>query len=174
MRDASVTFAPSCSVLPGEGGDGPVGALALRQVVPDGVEVTDGSLDAARHHHGPRLPADLVQAGHLLVEVVHHDLRLEADGVLVILHVAAQLLPGPLGVELRVSLHHLDEPIVAVHGRVVLQHVDDEAFLDRLLHGVDVEWEMPGVPALWRRVAEDFQGLVLGGGGEGEVAGVGQ
>ena len=111
---------------------------------------------------------------YLLVEVVNPDLRLEADGVVVVLDVAAQFLAGTLGVELRVSSHRLDEAVVAVDRRVVLQHVDDEAFLDRLLHGVDVEWEMPGVPALWRRVAEDFQGLVLGGGCEGEVAGIGQ
>ena len=119
-------------------------------------------------------PPYLAQAGHLLVEVVNHDLRLEADGVVVVLHVASQLLAGTLDVELRVSPHRLDETVVAVDRRVVLQHVDDEAFLDRLLHGVDVEWEMPDVPALWRRVAEDFQGLVLGGGCKGEVAGVGQ
>ena len=64
-------------VLAGEGDDGPVGALALRQVAPDGVEVADGPLDAARHHHGPRLPADLLEPGYLLVKVVDHDLGLE-------------------------------------------------------------------------------------------------
>ena len=42
------------------------------------------------------------------MEVVHHDLGLEPDGVLVALHVAAQLLPGPLDVELRISFHRLD------------------------------------------------------------------
>ena len=123
---------------------------------------------------GPRLPADLLQAGHLLVEVVHHDLGLEADGLVVVLDVAPQLLPGPLGVELRVALHRLDQLVVAVHRRVVRQHVDDEALLDRLLHGVGVEGHVPDLLAFGNGGAEDLQGLVLGGRGEGEVAGVGQ
>ena len=123
-------------VLAGEGDDGLVGALALFEVLPDGVVVRDGALDAARHDHGPRLPADPPQVVHLLVEVVDHDLRLQTDGVVVVLHVAAQLLPGPLGVELRVSLDRLDQAVVAVHRRVVLQHVDDEPLLDGLLHRV--------------------------------------
>ena len=35
--------------------------------------------------HRPRLAADLVPRKHLLVEVVHHDLGLEADRVVVAL-----------------------------------------------------------------------------------------
>ena len=68
----------------------------------------------------------------------------------------------PLGIVLRVSLHRLDQPVVAVHRSVVCKHVDYEPLLDGLLRGVDVEWEVPGVPALWRRVAKDFQVLFLG------------
>ena len=108
------------------------------------------------------------------MEVVHHDFGLHADGVLVVLDVAAQLLPGPLGVELRVALRRLDQPVVAVHRRVVLQHVNDEAFLNRLLHAVDVEREMSDLlPGGFRR-AEYLQRLALWGRREGEVAGVGQ
>ena len=90
-------------VLAGERDDGLVGALALAEVVADGVEVLDRALDAARHDHRPRLAADLVQRQHLLVEVVDHDLGLEPDGVVVALDVAAQLLLRALGVELRVA-----------------------------------------------------------------------
>ena len=107
------------------------------------------------------------------MEVVDHDLGLEPDGVLVALDVAAQLRPGALGVELRVALHILDEPVVAGHGRVVLQHVDDEVLLDGLLHGVAVEGAMGDLAVgLGTGVAKELQGPVLGGGGEGEVAGV--
>ena len=63
-------------------------------------------------------PPILFSAEHLLVEVVHHDLGLEADGVVVALHVAAQLLLRPLGVELRVALDRLDQLVVAVDRRV--------------------------------------------------------
>jgi hypothetical protein len=98
------------------------------------MEVLDGPLDAVGHHHGPGLAADLVLGDHLLVEVVDHDLGLEPDRVLVALDEAAQLLLGLLGVELRVVLHGLGEPVVAGYRRVVGQHVQDEALLDRLLH----------------------------------------
>ena len=71
------------------------GLLRSVEVVADGVEVLDRPLDAAGHHHRPRLAADLVQRQHLLVEVVHHDLGLEPDRVVVALDVAAQLLLAP-------------------------------------------------------------------------------
>ena len=106
-------------VLAGEGDDGLVRALALDQVVADGVVVLDGPLDAAGDHHRPRLAADLVERDHLLVEVVDHDLGLEPDGVVVALDVAAQLLLRPLGVELRVALDLLDQLVVALDRRVV-------------------------------------------------------
>ena len=139
LSDASRDLRAAVFVLAGEGDDGLVRALALRQIVLEGVEVLDGPLDAAGHHHRPRLAADLVQRHHLLVEVVDHDLGLEPDRVVVALDVAAQLLLRPLGVELRVALDRLDQLVVAVDRRVVLEHVEDEAFLDRLLHRVAVE-----------------------------------
>ncbi len=163
-------------VLAREGDDRLVRALALHQVRLEGVEVLDGPLDAAGHHHRPRLPADLPGRQHLLVEVVHHDLGLEPDRVVVALDVAAQLLLRLLGVELRVVLGLLDQLVVAVHRRVALEHVEDEALLDRLLHGVAVEGPVLDL-ALGvgrQRLAEHLQRLVLGRGGEGEVAGVGQ
>ena len=94
--------------------------------------------------------ADLVQRQHLLVEVVDHDLGLEPDRVVVALDVAAQLLLRPLGVELRIVLDRLDQPVVAVDRRVVLEHVEDEALLDRLLHRVAVERPVLDLAAVLR------------------------
>ncbi len=162
-------------MLAGEGDDRPVAALALGQIVAKGVEVLDRALDAAGHHHCARLAADQVPRQHLFVEVVDHDLGLEPDGVVVAFDVATQLLLRPPGVELRVALDLPDELVVAVDWRVVLEHVQDEALLDRLLHRVAVER-----PVLHRAVglrlglAEDLERPVLRRGGEGEVAGVGQ
>ena len=88
---------------------------------------------------------------------------------------SAQLLSGPLGIELRVTFHCLDQPIIAAHRSVVFEDVDDKALLNRLLHGVGVEGQMPPRPLHLRTgVPEDLQGFVLGSRGEGEVAGVGQ
>ena len=175
MSEAFRDLRAAVLVLAREGDDAPIRALALGQVVGDGVVVLDGPLDAAGDHHGPRLPADLLQRQDLLVEVVDHDLGLEPDGVVVALDVAAQLLRSPLGVELGVALHLLDQPVVALHRRVVPQHVQDEALLDRLLHGVAVEGTvLDGAVRLRVGLAEDLQRLVLRRGGEGEVARVGQ
>ena len=69
----------------------------------------------------------------------------------------------------------LDQVEVPVNRGVVGQHVHDKAFLDGLLHRVVVEG-----PVLDRAVRlrvwcpEEFEGLVLRGGGEREVGGVGQ
>ena len=54
----------------GEGHNSFVGALPLREVAADGVEVADGPVDAARNHHGPRQSADLLHAPR-----VEHDER---------------------------------------------------------------------------------------------------
>jgi len=60
--------------------------------------------------------------------VIHHDLGFEADGVIVALHIAPQLLLGALGVELRIALHLLHQLVVAVDRRVALQDVENEPF----------------------------------------------
>ena len=70
-------------MLTGKGDDRLVWTLALCQVISDSVVVADGVLNIPCHHHGPGLPADLLKADDLLVEVVHHDLGLEADAMTV-------------------------------------------------------------------------------------------
>ena len=75
--------------LAGESHDGSVKALDLLEVGIEGDEVFNRPLDAAGHHHRPRLTADLILADHLFEEVVHHDLRLVADGLTVALHIEA-------------------------------------------------------------------------------------
>ena len=132
--------------------------------------VLNRARDAAGHHHRAGLAADLVERQHLVVEVVHHDLGLELDGLLVALDVAAQLLLGAFRVELGIPLNRLDKLVVARDRRVGPQHVQDEAFLDGLLHGVAVERAVLPLPARVVRLAEDLQCLVLGRGREGEIA----
>ena len=80
------------------------------------------------------------------MEVIDHDLGLQPDRMLVALHGTAQLLLRSLGVELRIALDLLHELVVVVDGRVVLEHVEDEPFLDRLFHRVAVEWALRSLP----------------------------
>jgi hypothetical protein len=50
------------------------------------VEVLDGSHDAVRDYHRPRLSADLPGRQNLFVKVIHHDLGFEPDRVFVAFH----------------------------------------------------------------------------------------
>ena len=56
------------------------------------------------HHHVSRLAADLVLGHYLGMQMVHHDLRLQADGVLVTLDEVPPLLLRLFDVERRVVL----------------------------------------------------------------------
>ncbi len=76
------------------------------------MEVLDGSLDAACDHHGSRLSANFPRSNNLLVKVIHHDLGLEPDRVVVAFHVMPQFLFRSLGVELRVFVSLFDQPAV--------------------------------------------------------------
>ena len=126
-------------LLTRERDDRAIGALAVDEVRLERLVVLHRALDAARHDHRAGLTLDLLERDHLLVEVVDHDLGLEADRGVVALDVAAQLLARPLHVELGVALDGLDQLVVAVDRRVALEHVEDEALVDGLLHRVAVE-----------------------------------
>ncbi|MNG31721.1 hypothetical protein D3C84_1175720 [compost metagenome] len=54
--------------------------------------------------------------------------------------IGAQLLLSLLSVEKRVFFHRLLNFVIAFIGRVVGQHVEDEALFYGLLHAVEVEW----------------------------------
>jgi hypothetical protein len=55
---------------------------------------------------------------------------LEPDGMVVAFDVAAEFLLRPFGIELGIALDLLHQPVVALDRRVVLQPVEDEAFVD--------------------------------------------
>ncbi len=108
----------------------------------------------------------------LLVEMLHHHRGLLADGVRIALHKRPQLLLRPLPVEHGIVIHGLLEPVVARYRRVVGENVEDEMFLDRLLHRIDVERTVLHFAILHVLLAEHLQRLVLGRGREREVRGV--
>ena len=125
--------------LAGEGYDGLVAALALLQVVADGVEVLDRALDAVGDDHRPRRAADLVLAS---------TCSWKWSTMISAFRRIAWSWPSTkrrsffwalLTSNSRVVLHRLGQLVVAGHRRVVGQHVQDEALLDRLLHGVACE-----------------------------------
>ncbi len=137
------------------------------------MEILDGTLDTAGNDHGPCLPSYLVKGYYLFVEMVHHDLGLEVDGIIMALNIPAELFLRSLGIKLGIFLHGLNEFVVAVHWCVITEHIQDEAFLYGLFHSVAVEGTVFYLSGILVGPAEELQGLVLGSGCKGEVTGIG-
>ena len=81
--------------------------------------------------------AEMVQ--HLLPEVLDHHLGLLLDVVRMQAHELGQRPRRLLLRQVRIVFDRLHQPVVGGVGRVVLQHVEDEAFLDGLPHAVEVK-----------------------------------
>ena len=120
------------------------------------------------------MSTDLLESDHLIAEVVDHDLGLEPDRVIIALDVVAKLLGGTPGIELGIGLDRLHELVVAIYRHVALENIEDETFVDGLLHRVAVERNVLGVPTVGDWFTEDLQRLVLRSRGERVVAGIGQ
>ena len=163
--------------LTAEGHQGAERIALLLDVFVDSELPAHGLLAGAHHHH--RLGLAIEQRPDELAEVLHHDLHLLGDVVGVELHPAHQLLEGGA------ALHLLRGEAVAVLGEleghlvggVVLQHIEDEALLDCLAHGIHVEGRRQvaragglveiGPPA------EEFERFGLRRGSEGHVGDAG-
>jgi hypothetical protein len=163
-------------VLTREGHDRQERAAPFRQNCAKSTEILHRPLDAACHHDGAGLALHLPQWQHVVEKVIHHDLGLVADGCVVAFHIAPQLAAGVFAVEQRISLDRFCQPVVTADRHVVLQHIQDELFLDRLLHHVHMKWPSTDLALIIGRqgCAKEFQGLRLGRGGEGEIAGIGE
>ncbi len=101
--------------------------------------------------------------------MIDHDLGFHLNGLGAGFHKGFQLLLRLGGIEQRVVLHRLLHFVVAFVSGVLLQHVEDEFFLDCLLHGIQVEGVELAVSSL---AAKLFQRGRLWRGSERKVAGV--
>ena len=108
------------------------------------------------------------------MEVVHHDLSLETDRMIVALDIVAEFLGSTPDIELWIGFDRLDELVIAIDRHVVLEHIEDKALLDGLLHCVAVEGSVFGLSITGDRLAENLQCLVLGSCCECVVAGIRQ
>ena len=133
------------------------------EVVVDGAVVAHRGQPGRGHHHHLPLAAD-GRAG-LLAEGLHNELRLLLQVVGVEFLEAPRRLHRRGGRHLGVVGDALGQLVVVAVGGVVQKHVQDEAFLDGLPHGVDVERADPAVGQL---LAEELERLGLRRGGEGE------
>ena len=121
----------------GEGHKRLDGIALLLDVAVEALLVAHGFQARAGHDHRLGPAADLVPGDGL--EVLDHDLGLLRDVVRVQPHEARQRLRRLLALDVRVVFAGLEQFEVGRVGRVVLQHVEDEPFLDGLAHRVAVE-----------------------------------
>ena len=104
----------------------------------DGAVIAERLLAAPSHHHGLGVSIKLLR--HMAAEVLDDHLDLLGDGRGVQLGESRHLALRRTPLELWFVLNGLLKCIVRLVGHVVLQHVEDEALLNRLTHGVEVEW----------------------------------
>src|SRR5262245_62017642 len=82
--------------------------------------------------------ADLIE--YLRGQVFDDDLYLLADRLRVLGHEPRQQLARLLPVVAGVFLHLLEQRPIGAIGDEVLEHIEDEAFLNSLPHAVQAEW----------------------------------
>ena len=113
------------------------------------------------HHFTPA--ADLVSGG--FPEGLHDDLCLLGDVIRMQLLIFADHLSCTAGGHIRVIFGGFDDFEAGVIGHIVLEYIQNKAFLNGLPHTVNVE-RMKAAVLIFR--AEQFQRLVLGRCGKGK------
>ena len=159
-------------VLAGKGDDCLIRTAPVRKAFIDGVIIFDTAGDAGGHNHSASLPAYFSFGNDLFMKMICHHSRFLGNGIAVAFHKAAQLLLRPLLIEHRVILDGLHQLIEAVDRRIVLQHIQNEPFLDCLFHRINMERSVLDIVAVLIRNAEGFQCFVFRGCGKRKVAGI--
>ena len=159
-------------VLTGKGDDCLIRTVPIRKAFIDSVVIFNTAGDAGGHNHSTSLPTDFTLSNDLLVKVIYHHSRFLGYGIAVAFYKAAQLLLRPLLIEHRVVLDGLHQFIEAVDRRIVLQYIQNESFLDRLFHRINMKRSMLNIVAVLIRNTESFQRFILRGGGKRKIAGI--
>ena len=145
--------------------------MPVCETLVDRIVVFDTSRNAGRNHHRTSLAAQLLLGNNLLVEMLHHHSSLLCDNVRIALDEGTQFFLRTLLIKHRIILDRLHELVPAVNGCIVAEHIQNEAFLNSLLHGVDMEWAMLDFSVLFIGNTKHLLGLILRCGCEGKVAG---
>ena len=159
-------------MLTGKSNDGLVRAVPIGKAFVYGIIVLNAAGNAGRHHHCPCLAVNFLLGNYLLMEMLNHHGGFLFDGEGGTYDKTPKFLLRPFFVEHGVILDGLHQAIKAVDGCIVGEYIENESFLNGLLHGIDMEGTMLDLAAFGVRDAEGFEGLVLRGGSKGKVTGV--
>lgn len=136
------------------------------QVLFDREIVADGVGAAVGNDHGFPMAADLETT--VLKEVGKDHVGFVGNGVTVFAVVADDGFQSRTFDQFGIVLGDLDDPERLFHGDVICQHVKDKTLFNGLIHRVDMERAIFENVPLVVGFPEQFNGLVLGRGGEGE------
>lgn len=114
------------------------GHVRLCQQTLDDLKIVVGAFNAGGHYHRFGLAFQLAGFHHIFDEVVNHDLGFFGDGFLPTFHIRLEFGLGFFVVELRIVGDRFLDFVKALVGGVVLQDIENEIFLNRLFHGIQV------------------------------------
>lgn len=138
---------------------------------------------ALPENHCASLSANLTLGNYLLVEMADHHFSFFRNRERLTFDKGPEFFLRLLLIEHRVILYRLFQAIIAIDGRVVLQHIQNKPFLNGLLHRVYMEGTALHLSLFIKQriairiryqCAECLQRLVFRRGCKGKVAGVGQ
>ena len=159
------------ATFPGKSDDSLIRAVPVGQTLGNGIVHFNATGNTGRHHHGARLAAQFLSGNDLFVEMVYHHRRFLGNDIGIPFDKGAQFLLSPLLVKHGVVFHLFDNLIPTVDGHVILQHIQDEAFLNGLFHGIDMEGPVFDLAVFFIRRTKHLFRLVFRRSRKGEVTG---
>ena len=155
----------------GKGNDGLERTMTLLQQTADCLIILNSPADGAGYNHCSRFSADLTLCNYFTMEVLHHNGGFLMDRIAIGFHIIPENCLGTLFIEFWVILNSFRQLIIALYRGVILQNIQNEAFLDGLLHGVNiVRRRLVGPIRLRNFFPEHLQSFILWRCREGKIA----
>ena len=145
--------------------------MSLSQAFIYGIVGFDTAWYTRRYDHSTRFTIQLFLGDNLFMKMIYHHRGLLGNNVRIPFDKGAQFLLSPLLVKHGVVFHLFGNLIPTVDGHVILQHIQDEAFLNGLFHGIDMEGPVFDLAVFFIRRAKHLFRLVFRRSRKGEVTG---
>ena len=164
-------FLAVIATFPGKSDDSLIRAVPVGKTLGNGIVRFNATGNTGRHHHGARLAAQFLPGNNLFVEMIDHHRRFLGNDIGIPFDKGAQFLLSPLLVKHGIVFHLFGNLIPTVDGHVILQHIQDEAFLNGLFHSIDMEGPVFNFAVFFIRRAKYLFRFIFWGGRKGKIAG---